>query len=57
MTTMAFNLPPPALPNLPRPVQDECVSKYGLGIYAKFLECFSALPVCAILSQAGQRER
>ena len=37
--------------------QEECFTKYGSEIYGKFLECFSALPVCAILSQQGQPER
>ncbi|CBJ30141.1 calcineurin catalytic subunit Ppb1 [Ectocarpus siliculosus] len=36
--------------------KDECSAKYGSRIYDAFLECFSALPVCAILSQKGQLE-
>eukprot|EP00752_Nemacystus_decipiens_P005807 g5253.t1 len=36
--------------------KEECFSKYGSEIYGKFLECFCALPVCAILSQDGQSE-
>ncbi|CAN0362773.1 unnamed protein product [Hapterophycus canaliculatus] len=35
----------------------ECCAKYGSAIYDTFLECFSALPVCAVLSQEGQAER
>ncbi|CAM9640399.1 unnamed protein product, partial [Laminaria digitata] len=36
--------------------KEECFTKYGSEIYDTFLECFSALPVCAVLSQQGQPE-
>ncbi|CAM9148960.1 unnamed protein product, partial [Scytosiphon promiscuus] len=36
--------------------KNECFAKYGSAIYDTFLECFSALPVCAVLSQEGQAE-
>lgn len=37
--------------------QRECCAKYGSEMYEKFLGCFSALPVCAILAQQGQEKR
>ncbi|CAM9598940.1 unnamed protein product [Discosporangium mesarthrocarpum] len=30
---------------------DECISKYGRAVYQEFLDCFQALPLCAILRQ------
>lgn len=47
----------PLPPSHARATQNECFSKYGSTIYDTFLECFSALPVCAVLSQEGQTER